>query len=269
MSQFPRNKLKREERVARWNKEAAQGGARRPRLAEGKKAKWDWIDSIRKADAAELSSTVRHVAVMLALHGDADGTRIYPTIRTLAAECNLSTRAVSASISSLVRCGRLKRGFRGNGAGAGAGFEYALTIPTVLTDDQRPVCTKDQHHDARVYTQDQHPAVACTDGQHGVHPGSHGVHPGNTKVCTDGASTSPLPIHIPGAGAAPAAPGDLANARPARRKGSSNLAALDPPEERVRKVKVLIAANPQADDETLAKMVRGLQPEDIRKARVA
>lgn len=269
MEAHPRNHTTGAERLAIWKKEGAQGQARRPRRVQGSKARWEWIDSI--CEAVELSSTVRHVAVMLALAGNADGSSIFPGIRRLASRCNLSARVVSKSISRLVCCGRLMRKPRGNGpeAGAGAGFEYLLTIPTVLTDDQHYVCTDDQHQRAKVCTQDQHQTEVCTDDQHGVNPGAGGVNPGDTKVCTDGSPTSPLPIQIPGAGTKPAAPGELAKARPARRRTGPNVVTLDAPDERVRKAKLLIAAHPDMDDETLARMVRGLQPNDLRRARAA
>lgn len=140
MSTAPRNRTTGAERLSKAKQEGAQGQRRGPKLAAGKKARWDWFGCLYQA--RDLSATMRHVGMVLALFGDADGSRIRPGIRELASRCNLSARAVSKSLSGLVCRGYLLRKFRAGHAGTGAGFEYLLSIPTVLTDDQHLVCTR-------------------------------------------------------------------------------------------------------------------------------
>lgn len=260
----PRNNLKREDRVRRWQEDAAQAQPLRPNPVSGKNARWTWLDSLY--GASELSATERHVGMVLALFADSDGTRIWPTVETVASRCNLSERVISKSISQLVRSGRLQRKYRDGRAGAGGGFVYILMVPTVLTQDQHPVLTERQHHAAMVLTQDQHLAQVLTQRQHGADAHADGADANDSKVLTQRQPTSSVPIQIPGAGTTPAAPGELAQARPARRKSSTNVVTLEPVEERVRKARKHIDADPGTEDATIAQMYR-LGPEEIRKVR--
>jgi len=140
----PRNTRTREQRLALWKEEAAAGRKFAPVPVSGPKARWQWLDAIKRSG---LTPTERLAAVMLALYGRSDGTKVYPGVRALAADTGLSQKAVVAQVRNLVRAGRLWRKPRKNG-----GFEYVLCIPkkpdAVLTpgahseaDSANPGCT--------------------------------------------------------------------------------------------------------------------------------
>lgn len=260
----PRNRLKREDRLARWNNEAVQGQALRPKRADGKNARYSWIESLY--EATELSPTVRHVGMVLALAGNTDGSNIFPGVRTIADRCNLSQRAVSKSISALVCGGRLQRKYRNGRAGPGAGFEYVLMVPTVLTLHQHLVLMQRQHTGGNVLTHDQHPEQVLTDGQHGADPGAQGADANDSKVLTQGQRTSPSTYPKTSADETPAAPADLAKARRARSNRESTNVSAEPIEERIRKARKIIGCMPEIDDDKLAIMCK-LDSDALRKVR--
>ena len=167
----PRNRLKREQRLARWNAAGAEGRAHKPAPVTGKNPRSAWVRSVLDP-RTDFSATVRLVAAVLATYGRADGSDIWPGVRVLAAHCRLSARVVSASLDRLVRAGYVLREWK-YGNAAGRGFRYILTLP-VLTQDAQSVLTQGSH----VLTQGSQLPELCTDGSHGVNPGARGVNPG-------------------------------------------------------------------------------------------
>jgi hypothetical protein len=169
----PRNRRKREQRVDSWNDARDEGQKYEPRKAAGKAARFDWLRSVMESD---LPPTTRLVAHTLAIHGRADGSRIFPGIRALAAKSGLSPRAVCVHIDVLVRRGRLwRRARHGDTAGA-SGFEYLLAIPA------QPVLTDGAHQTGgKVLKLRQHRESVCTAGAQRVHPDADRVHPGADK----------------------------------------------------------------------------------------
>jgi len=208
----PRNQLRRAERVAKWNAAGAEGAKAKPRRLTGKRARYDWLDSLYQAK--DIGATARHVGMVTALAGDVDGSKIHPGVRTVAQRCALSPRVVSQSLDTLVRVGRLQRQWRAGAAGAGRGFDYLLCVPTVCTQNQHSVLTERAH---RACTEDARSEPVCTQGQHSVHPGAVSVDANDTSVCTHGAPTIPDQSIRPAASAPPAQPGELAGPRQAGR----------------------------------------------------
>jgi hypothetical protein len=141
-----RNTNDRATRIENWNADALAAKAFTPTKITGKNARYDWM---RRIWTSTLKATARHVALETALSGDVDGSKIYPGVRILASRCNLSQRAVSASLQHLVRGGWLQREWRKRRSDdtglVGAGFRYLLTAPTVLTQNQHVVLTGNQH----------------------------------------------------------------------------------------------------------------------------
>src|SRR5579863_9543375 len=99
----PRNRLTRDQRVERLNASAEEARAFKPRPVNGKGARNEWMRAVFNPRDAELSHTVRLVGVALVSNGNADGSRIYPGIRLLAGQCNLSPRAICTALDVLVR----------------------------------------------------------------------------------------------------------------------------------------------------------------------
>jgi len=176
----PRNRLTRDQRVAQWNAAREAGKTFRPHQVIGKGARNSWLRAVGNP-AGDISATARLVRISLALNGNPDGSRIYPGIRLLARQCNLSQRAICEALDTLVRRGFLLREWKVGNA-AGCGFRYVLTIPDVLTQGAQfngagadAGCT---------------PAEVPTHGAHGAHPGADRCAPWGREVLTQGAPTS-------------------------------------------------------------------------------
>lgn len=156
---MPTNSTRRADRIEAWN-QATQAGYRfRPERLSGKDVRFRWIDAVVKSD---LQATTRLVAHTLVLHGQANGERIFPSVRLLARGAALSERAVCQHLDFLVRRGFLLREARGGNTAGAKGFKYLLTMPSVLTDNQ--------HRTTTVLTQVQRSSSALTDDQHSVDP---------------------------------------------------------------------------------------------------
>lgn len=125
----PVNRTRRAERISAWNAAADEGRKYRPRPITGDGAKFEWI---RAVQASDLGSTTRHVAITLALCGNADGTKVFPGLRALSASTALSLPTVSEHVDVLVRRGFLMRRARGGDTAGAKGFEYTLLRPEVL-----------------------------------------------------------------------------------------------------------------------------------------
>jgi hypothetical protein len=132
----PRNRLTREQRVARWNAAAEAARTVKPQPVSGKGARHEWLRAVLNPQRTELRAAVRLVGAALVNNGNADGTRIYPSTRLLAGQCNLSERAICTALDWLVRRGYLQRHYR-IGNAAGCGFRYVLTVPSVLNQVQQ------------------------------------------------------------------------------------------------------------------------------------
>lgn len=124
-----RNRLTRDQRLARWNAAAAEARALKPQHVSGKGARNEWLRAVFNP-ACELSATTRLVGAALVSNGNADGTRIFPGVRLLAGQCNLSQRAICTSLTLLVSHGYLQRQWK-TGNAAGCGFRYTLTVPAL------------------------------------------------------------------------------------------------------------------------------------------
>jgi hypothetical protein len=177
----PTNSTRRADRIDAWNDAARAGHCFLPKRLAGKDARYRWIDSIVKSD---LQSTTRLVAHTLALHGQANGERIFPSIRRLASGSSLSERAVCAHIDQLVRRGFLLREARGGDTAGAKGFKYLLTIPQVLTDDQHKGAANRSRRSHAVLTEDQHRESVLTDDQHCADPGASSVDANSSSVLT-------------------------------------------------------------------------------------
>jgi hypothetical protein len=166
-SRPPVNRTRRAERVAAWNEAAAEGARYRPRPITGEGAKFEWI---RAVQASDLASTTRYVAITLALCGNADGSKIFPGMRTLRDQTALSLHTVSDHVDLLVRRGFLLRSARGGDTAGAKGFEYSLRKPEVFkhVEQWKPVL--------------KHVA-------HGVQPVGGSVQPGPRSVFNDVAPT--------------------------------------------------------------------------------
>jgi hypothetical protein len=200
----PRNRLTREQRLERWNAANAEGDTLRPKRLTGKRARYDWFDDL--FGDATLSSHVRLVGMVTILAGNVDGSNIFPGVRTIADRCALSQRVVSESLDKLVRRGRLKRRWRDGANGAGRGFQYILTVPTVLTQSKQSVLTKSKHQKASVLTRRKHSESVLTHGQHSADAGAFSADADDSSVLTQRQPTIPGPVHIPDSPTESAAP---------------------------------------------------------------
>jgi len=180
----PRNTLKREQRVARWNAAAAESRAFRPQPITGKGARAKWYAAVFSR-AGDLSGIVRLVGFALADTGNPDGSRIFPGTRLLAEKCNLSQRVVCGSINTLVRRGFLVREWRVGNA-AGAGFRYVLTIPEVLTEGA--------HLNGEGADAECAPLEVSTQRAHGEHSGADTCALSRTEVSTQRQPTRSYPL---------------------------------------------------------------------------
>jgi hypothetical protein len=159
LSLAPRNRLTREQRVARWNAAADEGRALQPQPVVGKGARNEWLRAVLNPQG-ELAATVRLVGAALVSNGNADGSRIYPGSRLLAGQCNLSQRAVCTALDHLVRRGYLQRQWK-TGNAAGCGFRYVLTVPALndvqhVTSTQRAQSAEPRSAAAQVLNHVQH-----------------------------------------------------------------------------------------------------------------
>ncbi len=89
----------------------------------------DWTDLVRRA---RLGRTVKAVALMIATYADADGTRVYPGIATLAVACEIDYKTVQKALAELRRVGLLRL-VRRSGR-RGQADVYRLVIAAELLD---------------------------------------------------------------------------------------------------------------------------------------
>jgi hypothetical protein len=133
---------------------------------------------------SDLQSTTRLVAHTLVLHGQANGDRIFPSVRLLASGAALSERAICEHLEMLVRRGFLLKEARGGNTAGAKGFKYLLTVPSVLTDDQHKGTTVRSPHNGGVLTGDQHRESVLTDDQHSVDPDAASADANGNSVLT-------------------------------------------------------------------------------------
>jgi helix-turn-helix protein len=188
----PRNHRKSEERFARWRDANDAGQRFRPRPATGRNPRAEWVRMLLLK--SDLRSTERLVGIVLQTHGDDDGANIYPGIRLLAKECDLSQRAVCRALDALVRRGYLRRRSKEGSKGAGKGLLYLLMVPSVLTESQ-------------------HRTSVLTGRQHSADPGAVSADANDTSVLTQRQQTIPSTISNTKAGKPDRPRGELADAR--------------------------------------------------------
>ena len=97
----------------------------------------------RSKDTAQLAAVLRKaVALKLADHSHDDGTRIFPSVATIAAQTEISERAVQRVIASLIDQGIIRLVRAGGGKTTN---EYAFNLATLmglpLTIDRCPPVT--------------------------------------------------------------------------------------------------------------------------------
>lgn len=188
----PRNKSTRAERVASWNEAVEEARRFAPRRLAGEKARYEWIRAVIESSLPAMTRLIAHT---LALHGTAGGKKIFPSVRTIAAEAGTSARCVSEHVDTLVRRGFVLRQARFGDTAGGRGFEYLLTVPTVFTQDQY---RHEQIGDTRVDAGSTQ-ATVCTQDQHGVHPDAESVDGKDTTVLT--LRLPSIPSSVPKSGA--------------------------------------------------------------------
>lgn len=128
-----RNRLRRAaspavKRLQAWDAEhacARRAGAVRVESADGRAARFIWTRLVAKS---RLPPGARLIAHTLVLHGRADGSDIYPSTATLAAEAGCSERVVCVHLATLARSGWIWREPRGSGT-KWAGTLYTLCAP--------------------------------------------------------------------------------------------------------------------------------------------
>lgn len=184
----PTNRRSRAERVASWNAATREGQRFRPRRLDGDKARYRWVQVVMRSD---LAATTRLVGHTLVTHGKSDGSGIFPSTRRLAEESGLSERAVCSHLDTLVRRGFLLRVSRKGDTAGARGFEYRLTEPEVLKEDQ--------HHgrgrQRAALTDVQHQPPVLKDDQHSAERYANSAEPDDSSVLKDVQPSDPGVIH--------------------------------------------------------------------------
>lgn len=139
----------------------------------------------RKLRTAALSPRGKTVALTMATYGNADGTRIFPSITQLSGDTGLSTRTVDRALKELRESGYIEQIKRGRAQGRGLdGFasSYRLTFPLAALPAQnnttpmaRSFCGKPAQDDKNNTTNEQNNTTSVqnnttkTTEQHDTH----------------------------------------------------------------------------------------------------
>lgn len=92
-------------------------------------SKWDWEKALITRSRSEgIKPTWQHVALLLSVYADGDGTSIRPSIATLVDVSGRSKATVQESLKNLRDRGWVQQVSRGSGL-TGQTSEYRLTIP--------------------------------------------------------------------------------------------------------------------------------------------
>jgi hypothetical protein len=90
----------------------------------------DWVNVVRRA---ELGSTVKLVALMIATYADPDGTHVFPGVPRLAVQCDIDYRTARRAMAALREKGFLQVTRRG-ARRSGKSDEYRLILAADLLE---------------------------------------------------------------------------------------------------------------------------------------